>query len=72
MEQHKAVFNLERMAKVLNVSRSGYYHYLQTKGNRKIDKDVKILAEIRAIFSASKSTYGSPRIYAELRDKGLI
>lgn len=45
---------------------------MQTKGNRKVDKDIKLLTEIRAIFSASKKTYGSPRIYAELRDKGYL
>ena len=71
MEQHKGIFNLERMAKTLKVSRSGYYYYLQTKGDRKADKDIKLVTEIRAIFRASKRTYGSPRIYQELRANGF-
>ena len=66
MEQHKGKFCLERMAKILKVSRSGYYNYLQTKGNRKIDKDLRLVTEIKSIFVASKSTYGSLRIHAEL------
>lgn len=70
MEQHKSKFSLERMAKILKVSRSGYYNYLQNKGNRKIDRDLRLVTEIKSIFAASKSTYGSPRIHAELKANG--
>ena len=70
MEQHKGMFSLGRMAKILKISRSGYYNYLQTKGNRKVDKDIKLLTEIRSIFAASKGTYGSPRVCAELKAQG--
>ncbi len=70
MEQYKGKFCLERMAKILKVSSSGYYNYLQTKGNRKIDKDLRLVTEIKSIFVASKSTYGSPRIHAELKASG--
>jgi hypothetical protein len=56
MQQHTGIFNLERMAKILKVSRSGYYNYLKTKGNRKIDKDLKLVTEIKAIFASSRST----------------
>jgi transposase InsO family protein len=70
MEQHKSKFSLGRMAKILKVSRRGYYNYLQTKGNRKIDRDIRLVTEIKSIFAASKSTYGSPRIHAELKANG--
>lgn len=70
MEHYKEKFSLERMAKILKVSRSGYYDYLKTRGQRKRDKDLKLVTEIKAIFSASKSSYGSPRIHAELKANG--
>ncbi|KIE05226.1 Isrso8-transposase orfb protein [Candidatus Jidaibacter acanthamoeba] len=70
MQKYKDKFKLERMAKMLKVSRSGYYKYLNSKIERKEDKDLRLVTEIKAIYSYSRSTYGSPRIYAELRLKG--
>ena len=59
MEQLKENYSLERMAKILKVSRSGYYNYLRSKGNRRQDKDLKLVTEIKSIFAASKGSYGS-------------
>ena len=70
MKEYKELFSIERMAKILKVSRSGYYSYLQTKENGKSDKEVKLVTEILTIFAESKQTYGSPRIHAELKARG--
>ncbi len=66
--------DVRRMAGLLGVSRSGYYKHLQTSTadapgpqlQRRRDLEVKILAHHRA----SKGTYGSPRITADLHDEG--
>lgn len=58
---HTQEFPVEKMCKVLGVSRSGYYRWrrcgtLLTEGEDQLDRD------IRASFASSKQTYGSPRI----------
>ena len=66
MQKYSKIFSIERMAKVLKISRSAYYSYRKPKNSC----DMLLLAEIKAIFAKSKQTYGSPRIHAELRSKG--
>jgi len=59
------------MSKVLNVSRSSFYRWLSHKPSlRELENDYIVL-RIREIHKASKQTYGSPRITAELQETGL-
>ncbi|APE37061.1 hypothetical protein BOX37_27545 [Nocardia mangyaensis] len=74
MASECADHDVTRMAKLLDVSTSGYYRYLQVRAasevsprvQRRRDLEVKILAHHRA----SHRTYGSPRITADLRAEG--
>ena len=69
-------FSITRMARLLNVSTSGYYQYVKRRATtvltprqqRRADLEVKILE----IHKDSKGTYGSPRITAELRARGEV
>ncbi|MER6791143.1 IS3 family transposase, partial [Amycolatopsis mediterranei] len=64
------------MARLLNVSRSGYYAHatraaatvLAPRRQRRADLEVKITQA----HQDSGGTYGSPRITAELRDQGEV
>src|ERR1051326_484007 len=64
------------MARLLGVSRSGYYAYvkraaatmLTPRQQRRADLEVKIVQ----VHQDSRGTYGSPRITAELRDRGEV
>lgn len=66
--------DVTRMAKLLDVSTSGYYRHLQVRAasevsprvQRRRDLEVKVLAHHRV----SHRTYGSPRITADLRAEG--
>lgn len=53
---------------VLQVSRSGYYAWRQCPESRRAQEDRRLLPLIRAAHAASKQTYGSPRIYQDLRE----
>lgn len=70
MKEHEQEFSLERMAKVLGVSRSGYYRFLKRKPSARAEKNKQLKEEIRLIHERSYETYGSPRVHAELKAKG--
>ena len=58
------------MCRVFEVSRSGYYRWLNRKpSHREIDNQ-RLYVEIREIYDGSKGRYGSPKITQELRDRG--
>lgn len=58
------------MSKVLNVSRSSFYHWLSKNPSNNQKDNEDLLKEIREIHSRSKQTYGSPRITVELTKTG--
>lgn len=59
------------MCKVLKVSRSSYYKYLNKKlSNRELENQ-KIKKEILKIYQNSKKRYGAPKINASLKSLGV-
>ena len=72
MKDHSNVFSVERMAKVLDVSKSGYYAWLsrpecaRKKARRRLDVLVK------AAFETSQGRYGSRKIGRVLAAQGLV
>ncbi len=70
MKTHSEKFPIEKMAKILGVSRCGYYEYLERKeGKRTLEKET-LLSEIKRVHKTSKRRYGSSRIHAELKKQG--
>ena len=55
----------------LDVSRSGYYAWLDRPESERALENKALLARIKAIHERSRSTYGSPRIAEQLRAEGL-
>lgn len=55
----------------LGVSRSGYHAHLRKHERPRRRQDAQLTIEIRAAFTASRSTYGSPRLMHALRAKRL-
>lgn len=58
------------MAHVLGVSRSGYYRFYKKRPGLRAQSNACLLEEIKQIHKASRGTYGSPRIHAELKARG--
>jgi putative transposase len=54
----------------MEVSRSGYYKFLKNSHQKPVDKDFKLLSEIRHIFQKSRGTYGSRRMVKSLQAAG--
>jgi len=70
MRGYEGKFSTERMSKMLGVSRSGYYRYAKRKPSQRLLEEERLIMKIKAIYEASRQTYGSPRIHAELKDQG--
>ena len=73
MSAHRAEFSIAAMCRVLRVSRSGYYAWLQRPSvSRWHRADAALVPQIQSIHQDSRGVYGAPRIQAELRARGLI
>lgn len=64
------VFPIEKMCKVLNVSRSSYYYWLTKKPSERLLRHLELGIAIKKVYDSSKGTYGSPRIAKELQMQG--
>jgi putative transposase len=59
------------MCRVLQVSRSGYYAWIvRPKAKTELHRQ-SLLAHIRSAHSESRESYGSPRVYRELKARGV-
>ena len=70
MSANQARFPIALMARMLGVSKAGYYAWLRRPPSARAVADVALLKRIRTVHAASRQTYGSPRVHAELRAKG--
>ncbi|MGH7461385.1 MAG: IS3 family transposase [Pseudomonas sp.] len=58
------------MCRVLEVSRSGYFAWLNRAPSKRTQRDAELKAAIGVIYSDSDGTYGRLRIHEELKDHG--
>jgi putative transposase len=70
MRDHRFMFPVERMAKVLNVSRSGYYAWIDRPPSKRARENARLDVEIKAVYMASKRRYGSVKITRKLAKRG--
>ena len=67
----KANHSIVHLCQVLGVSRSGYYAWYRRSPSRRSRADQALTAQIRTIHERSRSTYGAPRVHAELQVQGV-
>ncbi|MCY0963129.1 IS3 family transposase [Streptomyces sp. H27-H5] len=72
VDDHRATYEVKRLCEILDVNRSSYYKWLagvEARATRQ--REDRVLAEeIRKVHGESDGAYGSPRVTAELREKG--
>jgi transposase InsO family protein len=71
MEAHKDDYPVALMARVLQVSRSGYYAWRRRVPSKRQLHNQRLAECIEAVFTASRATYRSPRVHATLREQGI-
>jgi transposase InsO family protein len=64
-------FDIKECCEALRVSRSGYYRWRNAEPSRREKENAELVEQIKDVFEANKSRYGSPRITKELRRQGL-
>jgi putative transposase len=70
MSTNQALFPVATLARVLGVSKAGYYGWMDRSPSARAEADAALLKRIRTVHVSSRETYGSPRIHAELRGAG--
>ena len=71
MKANQANYPIAMMCRLLEVSTSGYYAWLKRPPSKRSREDAILTDRIRWIYLRSRSTYGAPRMYEELRDEGV-
>lgn len=59
------------MCRVLEVSTSGYYAWRKRPASARVQRDQRLLRQVRTAHQASRGTYGAPRIHKELQENGI-
>jgi transposase InsO family protein len=72
MAEHAGEFEVKLMCRVLGVSVSGYYAWRGRQPGRREQANAVLLEQIRAVHDQSRRTYGSSRVHAALRAKGIV
>jgi putative transposase len=62
---------VSRQCELLGVSESGYWAWVKRAPSDRALYDTWLIEQIRMIHAASKGRYGSPRVHAMLRRRGL-
>lgn len=71
MKDHQQVFAVGKMCQVFEVSRSGYYHWLNRKPSKRELENTHLKTHIMEIHRLTKFRLGSPKIQKELEDRGF-
>ena len=71
MDQHCSTHGVQKMCRVIEASRSGYYRWKKQPQSRRQKENEKMLIEIKESHKNSRRAYGSPRIVEDLKEKGM-
>jgi putative transposase len=64
-------FPVALMCRVLQVTRAGFYAWLERPPSARTQAEARLRVEIRALHAAHRQRYGRPRIHQELRARGV-
>ena len=71
IEEHRRVYPVSLMCKVLEVSKSGYYAWRSRPTSQSSVRRQSLSEAIRSVYDEYRGIYGSPRIQLELVGRGI-
>ncbi|MDE2146069.1 MAG: IS3 family transposase [Burkholderiales bacterium] len=72
VKANQADFPVRGLCRVLRVSASGYYGWLERAPSARARANAELMQRISQVHQASDATYGVPRIHAELAEQGVV
>jgi putative transposase len=70
VKSYQAKYKVTTLCQLLGVSSSGYYAWLNRPPSARKQADILLGDRVEALYLQSRSTYGRPRLQADLRDEG--
>jgi putative transposase len=67
---HAEEHHVTTLCRVLQVSKAGYYAWVNRPLSTRATEDAHLADQIRAIHRQSRRTYGSPRVHEDLKAHG--
>jgi putative transposase len=71
IQAHARIYHVKTMCRVLEVSRAGYYAWRGRPLSARVRDNQALFDRIQAIHRATRQRYGSPRVFHELRARGV-
>ena len=71
IDTNRHSYAVKALCQALNVSTSGYYAARSRLPSARRERQTLLTSQIRAIHTASRHTYGAPRVHAELSAQGV-
>lgn len=71
MKEHCDEFSIALLCQVMEVSVSSYYAWQKRPESERKEENQQIVAKIKDIHKQSRQTYGSPRMYVELKKQNI-
>jgi transposase InsO family protein len=71
IDDHREELRVTRMCQVLKVSPSGYYAWRSRPVSAREMANRELVKKIETVYNESYETYGSPRVYSELKAQGV-
>ena len=68
---HQAKYPVATMCRMLEVSTSGYYAWLERGPSVRVQRDAELAEHIELSHRRSRGTYGRPRVQQDLRELGI-
>jgi putative transposase len=72
VKSYQAKYRISTMCRVLGVSTSGYYAWIDRAPSKRKQSDIELGDVIEVYYRKSRENYGRPRIQADLREKAGI
>jgi len=72
VEQHRGIYPVNRMCRLLQISRSGFYDWRERGISRRQAANDQLLIEISRVHTQSRENYGIVKCWKALNDAGIV
>ncbi len=71
IDKYRSAYRVGKMCRILHIGRSSYYAWKRRRKSMRDEENESLVFTIRLVHGKSRKAYGSPRITAQLRARGI-